>query len=114
MPSPLLACPAIGSHCIHRCDENRSLLVDTSLIRFTPTEYRLLVPLLEGRPISDNDLAQYAFCSKIEHFVRGNLDKHMDKIRFKIRPVGLDVYRVTKYGYILLDDVQTSGQAFLP
>lgn len=30
--------------------------------------------------------------------IRENLDKHIDKIRSKLRPSGLDVRRVTKYG----------------
>ena len=58
MSSALITCPSIGKRRIQRNDEARALIVDGMLKRFTPTEYRLLVLLLEGQPIPDADLVK--------------------------------------------------------
>lgn len=102
MSSPLVSCLPIGTHRIQRDDASRVLIVDCLLVRFTPTEYRLLMPLLQGYPLSDLDLVRSAFSCDLDSCVRENLDKHIDKIRSKLRPSGLNIYRVAKYGYVLL------------
>lgn len=101
MSSPLITCPSIGIHTIQRNDETRTLIVDNSVVQFTPTEYRLLLPLVQGQPLSDTDLAQAAFSRSIDSLVRESLDKHIDKIRGKLEPLGLSIYRLRRYGYIL-------------
>ncbi|GEM_PF-2026612 len=101
MPSPLIPCPSVGTHTLRRNDETRTLIVDNQIVQFTPTEYRLLLPLLQGRPLSDNELAQAAFSLEIDTLVRESLDKHIDKIRGKLEPLGLSVYRLRRHGYVL-------------
>lgn len=101
MPSPLILCPPIGGHTLQRNDETRTLVVDNQVVHFTPTEYRLLLPLLQGQPFSDAELAQAAFFRGIDSLVRESLDKHIDKIRGKLEPLGLSVYRLRRYGYVL-------------
>src|SRR5437588_11894086 len=81
MSFTLVSCPPIGSHRVQRNDESRILVVDSQLVRFTPTEYRLVRPLLEGRPMADIDLVRDAFSCKVDPWVRDGLDKHIDKIR---------------------------------
>ena len=103
MLATLTSSPSIGTRCIQRCDPSRVILIDDTLIQFTPTEYRLLAPLLQGGPVADSDLAQEAYSCQEVSLVRENLDKHFDKIRYKLRAAGLNVHRVAKYGYILLD-----------
>ena len=98
----LISSPSIGHHRVQRNDESRVLVIDCLLVRFTQIEYRLVMPLLEGLPISDIDLVREAFSCKVDSWIRQSLDKHIDKIRNKLRPLGLDVYRITRYGYILL------------
>jgi DNA-binding response OmpR family regulator len=101
MTSPLIRCLPIGGHAIQRNDESRTLIVDNQIVQFTPTECRLLLPLLQGQPLSDTELAQAAFSRGMDSLVRESLDKHIDKIRGKLEPVGLSVYRLRRYGYIL-------------
>jgi DNA-binding response OmpR family regulator len=103
MPSELIICPSIGTHHIQRNDENRVVIVDHLMIRFTPTEYRLVLLLLNGQVAPDSTLMQAAFHCEISLQTRENLDKHIDKIRSKLRPSNLNVHRVAKYGYILLE-----------
>lgn len=91
---------------IQRNDEARTLIVDGMLKRFTPTEYRLLVLLLEGQPIPDADLAKQVSLYEGDSRARENLDKHIDKLRCKLRTFGLSIHRVAKYGYILLAAIE--------
>ena len=102
MSSSLVDSPSIGNHRIQRSDKNRALVIDALLLKFSPTEYLLLKPLLSGQAVSEHQLVQDAFSCEMSPALRENLDKHIDKIRSKLRPSGLDVRRVTKYGYILL------------
>ena len=106
MSSALITCPPIGKRRIQRNDEARALIVDGMLKRFTPTEYRLLVLLLEGQPIPDADLVKQVSSYQGDSRVRENLDKHIDKLRCKLRTFGLSIHRVTKYGYILLAAIE--------
>lgn len=101
LPTQLISCPSVGTHILQRNDETRTLIVDNQVIQFTPTEYRLLLPLLQGEPRSDTELVQTAFSREYDTLVRASLDKHIDKIRGKLEPVGLSVYRLRRYGYVL-------------
>ena len=101
MPSLLISCPPIGTHTLQRNDETRTLVVDSQVVQFTPTEYRLLLPLLQGQPVSDTELSQAAFSRGIDTLVRESLDKHIDNIRGKLEYLGLSVYRLRRYGYVL-------------
>src|SRR5713226_7971777 len=94
MSYTLISSPPIGHHRVQRNDESSVFVVDSLLVRFTPTEYRLLVPLLEGLPVSDIDLVREAFSCKVDTWVREGLDKHIYKIRSKLRPLGLNVHRI--------------------
>jgi DNA-binding response OmpR family regulator len=102
MSSALVPCPSIGTHRIQRNDENRILVVDSLMIKFTPIEYRLLLSLLSGQVVADSNLAQEALACKLDRCVRKNLDKHIDKMRSKLQLAGLGLHRVSKYGYVLL------------
>ena len=101
--SQLVESSAIGGYSVQRCDKRRTLVVNRiTVIAFTPTEYKLLLPLLSGQPIQDVDLVKMAFGLSIKQWNRDNLSKYIDKIRCKLRSAGLDVCRMNKYGYVLL------------
>jgi len=101
--SELLESPDIGNYHVQRCDTSRTVVVDsTTVISFTTTEYKLLLFLLSGKPIKDDDLVKDALGYTIGEWNRENLDKYIDKLRGKVRPTGLNVHRVAKYGYVLL------------
>ena len=100
--SKLIDCSEIDSHSIQRIDETRTLLVDDeTAISFTPTEYQLLLPLLSGTMIQTNKLVYEALGYDLEQWGQKNLNKYIDKLRSKICPIGLDVHRVARYGYVL-------------
>jgi DNA-binding response OmpR family regulator len=102
MSSALISCLSIGTHCIYRNDESRILVVDPLMMKFTPIEYRLLLSLLSGQAEADSNLSREAFSCELDRSIQKNLDKHIDKIRSKLRLAGLGVHRVSKYGYVLL------------
>ena len=94
---------AIGEHNIRRCDKSRLVMIDNAkVLSFSPTEYKLLLPLLSGLSAKDDTLVNDALGYSIATWPRKNLEKYIDKIRSKLRPAGLDVRRVTGYGYILI------------
>ena len=101
--SQLIESSTIGNHRVQRCDTSRTLVVNRiSVITFTPTEYKLLLPLLSGQSIRDDDLVNEAFGLSVKQWNRENLSKYIDKLRSKLRSAGLDVRRITKYGYVLV------------
>jgi len=99
----------IGSHVIRRLDSVRILLVDGKEIKFTPTEYHLLLYLLKGKPVSDRELMAALFNSRVEDdfWAREALDRHLDHVRrkFKQHHLKMHVRRISAFGYILLPDL---------
>ncbi|HEV2236612.1 MAG TPA: winged helix-turn-helix domain-containing protein [Ktedonobacterales bacterium] len=97
--------PYLGSHhTITTYDEHRLLLIDGNPVRFTPLEYRLIRLLLDhaGIPVPFDDLTRAAFQQDADLSTRRALDKHIDRLRSKLRPVGLTLAHVSRYGYVLL------------
>ena len=96
-------CSSIGTDVIQRNDIKRIVVVDhTICLAFSPTEFKLLVPLLSGQMMVDNELSYAATGCDIEQWKRANLKRYIDKLRSKIRPAGLDVGRIQRHGYVLL------------
>lgn len=106
MLSLLAQCPSIGGRQISRNDICRALIIDNAIVKFTPTEYRLIALLLEGRVIADGDLIREVFACDKSHVTLKNLDRHINNIRGKLRLSGLNIHRVAKYGYVLLDSFE--------
>jgi DNA-binding winged helix-turn-helix (wHTH) protein len=102
----------IGTYLVTRLDSIRALLVDNKELKFTPTEYRLLLPLLTCNPVSDKELMTFLFTSRIEDdlWAREALDRHFDNVRRKFRQTHLkmSIYRVAAFGYILIPNVAHS------
>ncbi len=94
----------VGRYPIERFDHERTIRIERDIIRFTPTEYRLLLLLLENRPVTDREFYTAVFQYQVsDTHARLNLDKHIDNIRLKLRPHGFDVFRILRYdAYVLL------------
>jgi DNA-binding response OmpR family regulator len=99
---------------VHRSDAQRVLIVRDlnegfeTVLRFTPLEYAILVPLLEqyGRLVTWEQLSREAFASP-HHLppTDRRLYRHVDHIRSKLSPFGLMIRSVIDHGYILLGEV---------
>ena len=85
--------------------EQHSIKAGHTLIPLTRTEYRLLFPLRSGTPVTYADLAWGAYRYKVDNRVRIMMDKHIDRIRSKLRGTGIYVYCVLGYGYLLLPEL---------
>src|SRR5216110_2522590 len=84
--------------------EQHSIKAGRTVIKLTPTEYRLLLPLRPGSPVTYENLAWMAYQYKVDDKVRAIMDKHIDRIRGKLRGTGIYVYCVLGYGYLLLPE----------
>ena len=89
---------------IMRFDEVRTLVIGERAVRFTPLEYRLMRLFLArvGELVLYDDLTRAIFERSDSPASRAALEKHLDRIRSKVRTVGLDLPGVTNYGCLLL------------
>jgi DNA-binding response OmpR family regulator len=81
------------------------IMIGKTTIALTATEYRLLCPLRHGTPVTYADLALIAYNYRLDEKMRTMMDKHIDRIRGKLRGTGIYVYCVLNYGYLLLPEV---------
>ncbi|GCE49934.1 transcriptional regulator [Thermosporothrix hazakensis] len=86
--------------------KRRSVTIGNLIVTFTATEFRLLYPLRSGAPVTYADLAWYAYNYTVDEKVRVMMDKHIDRIRGKLRGSGVYIYCVLNYGYLLLPEAQ--------
>ena|SRR5436309_11857829 len=82
--------------------EHHSIKAGQNIVELTNTEYRLLFPLRSGNPVTYANLAWMAYQYKVDSRVRTMMDKHIDRIRAKLRGTGIYIYCVLGYGYLLL------------
>ncbi|HLZ60412.1 MAG TPA: hypothetical protein VKR06_26000 [Ktedonosporobacter sp.] len=85
--------------------ERHTITIGDMTVMLTATEYRLLFPLRHGIPVTYSDLARVAYDYSIDDKVRTMMDKHIDRIRGKLRGTGIYVYCVLSYGYLLLPEL---------
>ena len=85
--------------------KQHSIVVGEATIELTPNEYRLLFPLRHGIPVTYAELAGLTYQYEVDKRVRAVMDKHIDRIRSKLRGTGISVYCVLHYGYLLLPEV---------
>jgi DNA-binding response OmpR family regulator len=79
-----------------------ALIIQGVTIKLTKTEYRLLSPFRDGSPLTYEELACLAYNCPADKYTRMMIDKHIDRIRSKLRHSGMYVYCILDYGYLLL------------
>jgi DNA-binding response OmpR family regulator len=82
--------------------QRHSIMIGGTTIKLTATEYRLLFPLRHQTPVTYANLVWMAYQCPFDEKVRMMIDKHVDRIRSKLRESGIYIYCVTRYGYMLL------------
>ena len=88
----------------------RSIAIGHTIIGLTPTEYRILSVLRHGMPVSYLSMARQAYqYTKLDEKARLTMDKHVERIRGKLRGTGIYLYCVLGYGYLLLPEVLPEG-----
>lgn len=98
---------------IHWDSTRHTITVEERDIALTPAEYRLLFPLRHGYPITFACLAYEMYNHAFDDRVRIMMDKHIDRVRTKLRRSGIYIYCIVGYGYILLP-VPTAEHAYGP
>src|SRR5579883_3249530 len=81
--------------------ERHNMRIKNRVIALTITEFRLLYALRDGLPVTYADLALMVYNCAMDGKVRVMLDKHIDRIRGKLRGAGIYIYCVLGYGYML-------------
>ncbi len=85
-------------------DMQCAFVVNDIEVRLTKTESRLLHPLRHVIPMTYVDLARIAYGCEVDEQVRVMIDKHVDRIRGKMRGTGMYIYCIVGYGYLLLNE----------
>ena len=85
--------------------DRRAITVNGLTIPLTLTEYSLLWPLRDGQPMTYASLARVAYSYTLDSKIRTMMDKHVDRIRGKLRGTGIYIYCVLGYGYMLLPEI---------
>ena len=85
-------------------DEHRTITIGDVTIALTSTQYRFIFPLLYGVPVTYADLARIVYGCVVDEKVRMMMDKHIDRIRGKLRGTGVYIYCVLNYGYLLFEE----------
>ena len=77
-------------------------------IQLSPTQYALLVPLLEhfGHPVSHAEIYRRAFGTSYSARDARRTYYHIDKLRPRLSPFGLLIRTIIDYGYMLLREPQ--------
>jgi Response regulators consisting of a CheY-like receiver domain and a winged-helix DNA-binding domain len=86
-------------------DKHHALKVAHTTVLFTAMEYRILSSLRHGHPVSYTDLARLIYNRELDRKARTMMDKHVERIRGKLRETGIYIYCVLSYGYILLPEI---------
>jgi hypothetical protein len=86
-------------------DEHHALKISHTTILFTSMEYCIVSSLRHGRPVSYATLARLIYNRELDRKVRTMMDKHVERIRGKLRGTGVYIYCVLSYGYFLLPEI---------
>lgn len=89
---------------VQRNDAHRMLIIAGRWIQLSPTQYALLVPLLEhfGHPVSHAEIYRHAFGSSYSARDARRTYYHIDKLRPRLSPFGLMIRTIIDHGYMLL------------
>jgi DNA-binding response OmpR family regulator len=107
--------PVLHAEALRWNSERNTLIVRSRKIHLTPTEYRLLYSLRQWIPLSYTQLAVLVY-NVADNYdeMRAMIDKHIDRIRGKLRGSGLSVYCIRTYGYMLLPAPPPSDPNSIP
>ena len=84
---------------------HRTIVIGNATVTLTPIQYCLFFPLRLGVAVTYADLARIVYHCDVDEKVRKMIDKHIDRVRRKLRGTGVYIYCVLGYGYLLLDEV---------
>ena len=101
---PCVERPQLQGHQVLYDDTQRVVMLDGSVLVFTPVEYALLLRLLKraGEPVSFTHLLNLPRQQLLSRSMRRSLKQRMSQLRPRLWPFGLDILCLHDYGYLLL------------
>ena len=95
--------PSLDGHVVQHSDTYRLLVIDGAIMHCTPSEYALLMRLLQQHERHlPFELLEPCLCLRSPSGnPRSALIRHMRRLRAKLWPYGLDILSITSYGYML-------------
>jgi DNA-binding response OmpR family regulator len=99
----LMEGPNLAGHVVQHSDALHLLIIDGGIVPFTPTEYPLVMHLLQQRErqLSLEFLVQWVRQHASSRCTQSSLRRHIRSLRTKLWPFGLDILCVMGYGYML-------------
>ena len=91
-------------------DEQHAVKIAHITVLFTAMEYSIVSSLRHGHPVSYRALAHLIYTRDLDRKMRTMMDKHVERIRGKLRGTGIYIYCVLSYGYILLPELADAPQ----
>lgn len=83
-------------------DEQASVVINNRILRFSPTEYKLVRLFLLHKMVQETMLFEALSLNVTDANAQKLLTKYINKIRNKIAASDLRIQRIYDYGYILL------------
>ncbi|MBO0792742.1 MAG: helix-turn-helix domain-containing protein [Ktedonobacteraceae bacterium] len=85
-------------------DRERIISARDTVCKLSKTEYHLVKALPEGRIVPDHQLLHILSDNEEEggKSLQKTLERHVENIRQKLKPLNLNIYRVAKFGYVIL------------
>ena len=102
MTSELISGPAVGVHILSYNDEQRVVIIDHRVVKFSPMRYQVFRLLLQGRVVAEKELLHTVYGENGSLDSKETLAKLIRKIRSQILPLGITIEQVAQRGYILL------------
>ncbi len=98
----LVRCLRIEDMDIKYDDEHNLVIIENRILRFSPTEYKLVHLLLIHGIVTEVALLEELSLQQMDNGASKLISKYVNRVRSKVKVYGLQINRVYSYGYILL------------
>ncbi len=109
----LVHCSLIENMDIRYDDEHCLVIIENRILRFSPTEYKLVHLLLIHGIVTETVLLEALSLQETDNAASRLISKYMNRVRSKIKAHGLRVNCVHDYGYVLLPSKPQEGSSFI-
>jgi DNA-binding response OmpR family regulator len=98
----LIRCLLIENMDIRYDSEHCLVIIENRILRFSPTEYKLIHLLLIHRIVTEAALLEGLSLQHTDAAALKLISKYMSRVRGRVKAYGLQISRVYGYGYMLL------------
>jgi DNA-binding response OmpR family regulator len=98
----LVRCSRIEDMDIKYDDEHCLVIIEDRILRFSPTEYKLVRLLLMHSIVTETTLLEVLSLQQTDNAASKLISKYMNRVRSKVKVYGLQISRIHNYGYMLL------------